>query len=114
MQEICATASAGGAGSMIQVVHGVDFSGAKQAGRNTWVARIEPARGRGRPPYRLTGLSRLEALCGTAERGPALAHLVGLIAESDAALWAMDFPFGLPVEVMRPGARWPDRLEFRR
>ena len=98
---------------MFGAIHGVDFSGAKLAGRNTWVARIEPADGPA-PPYRLTALARLETLCGTAERGPALAHLAGLIAESDAALWALDFPFGLPVEVMRPGARWPDQLEFLR
>lgn len=100
---------------MFGAIHGVDFSGAKLAGRNTWIARIEPAGGRkNAPPYRLTALSRLETLCGTAERGPALAHLAGLIAESDAALWAMDFPFGLPVEVMQAGARWPDQLTFLR
>ena len=94
-------------------IHGVDFSGAKQAGRNTWVARIEPTGGRKKaPPYRLTGLARLEALCGTAERGPA-AHLAERIAESDGALWAMDFPFGLPVEATRPGARGRNQLTFR-
>ena len=98
---------------MFGTIQGVDFSGAKLAGRNTWVARIEATGGKGQTPsYRLTALSRLETLCGTAERGPALAHLAGLVAESDAALWAMDFPFGLPVEVMRPGARWPDQLAF--
>jgi hypothetical protein len=97
---------------MFGAIHGVDFSGAKLAGRNTWVARLELAGRTNRPPYRLTDLWRLEVLCGTAERGPALAHLVKLIAESDGALWAMDFPFGLPVEVMRPGARWPDQLDF--
>ena len=100
---------------MFGAIYGVDFSGAKLAGRNTWVARIEPTGGRKKaPPYRLTALSRLETLCGTAERGPALAHLAGLIAESDAALWAMDFPFGLPVEVMKAGARWPEQLTFLR
>ena len=89
---------------MFKCVNGVDFSGAKLAGRNTWVAQLEPGGGRKKtPPYRLTALSRLETLCGTAERGPALAHLAGLIAESDAALWAMDFPFGLPIEVMQAG-----------
>jgi hypothetical protein len=95
-------------------VYGVDFSGARLAGRNTWVARIEPTGRRRGPAYRLTDLTRLEALCGTAERVPALAHLVGLIAGSDGALWALDFPFGLPVEVMAPGARWPDQLTFLR
>ena len=93
---------------MFGAVYGVDFSGARLAGRNTWVARIEPARAR-RPaaPYRLADVACLEKLCGTAERGPALAHLVRLIADSHDALWALDFPFGLPVEVMGPGARWP-------
>jgi hypothetical protein len=97
--------------------YGVDFSGARLAGRNTWVARIEPTGakpGRGRAPYRLTQLSSLERLCGTAERAPALAHLVDLIGASERALWALDFPFGLPVEVMEPGAQWASQLEFLR
>jgi hypothetical protein len=92
-------------------VYGVDFSGAKQAGRNIWVARVEPA-GLRRPAYRLAELTCLEKLSGTAERGPALAHLVQLIAASEAALWALDFPFGLPIEVMDPGARWPRQFDF--
>jgi hypothetical protein len=91
-------------------IYGVDFSGARQAGRNTWLARIEP-RGR-RPRFRLAELACLEAVSGTAERAPALAHLVGLIAASDRALWALDFPFGLPVELMDRGARWPRQLDF--
>lgn len=92
-----------------ETVFGVDFSGAKLAGRNTWVARLEPAR---RGPARLAELACLERLCGTAERGPALEHLVGLIVTSQQALWALDFPFGLPVEVMDPGARWPAQFDF--
>ena len=95
-------------------VYGVDFSGARLAGRNTWVARLEPAGRRRGPEFRLTDLARLEALCGTADRGPALAHLVGLIGGTEGALWALDFPFGLPVEVMDPGARWADQLAFLR
>src|SRR5690348_5081251 len=78
------------------VIYGVDFSGAKRAGRNTWVARVEPRR-RGRPV--LASLDRLEALCGTAGRSEVLAHLVRLVKASDAALWGFDFPFGLPVEL---------------
>jgi hypothetical protein len=93
-----------------ETIYGVDFSGAKQAGRNTWLARVEPA-GR-RPAYRLTGLTCLEKLCGTGERGAALAHLAGLIAASDGALWALDFPFGLPIEIMAPQARWPRQFDF--
>jgi hypothetical protein len=94
-------------------IYGVDFSGAKLAGKNTWVARLEPAvRGSGPPPYELTDLARLEGLCGTAERAASLDHLVRMIASSERALWAMDFPFGLPVEVMEPGAKWPAQFDF--
>ena len=96
-------------------VYGVDFSGARLAGRNTWVARVEQAgRGARTSPYRLTTLARLEDLCGTAERGAALAHLVGVIDKSEGALWALDFPFGLPVEVMGEGARWNCQFDFLR
>jgi hypothetical protein len=98
---------------MFSAIYGVDFSGAKLAGPNTWVARIEPVAGRPRlPPYRLTHLASLEKLCGAAERAPALTHLVGLIAASEQALWALDFPFGLPIEVMEPGVRWPATFDF--
>jgi hypothetical protein len=100
--------------AMFGSVYGVDFSGAKLAGRNTWVARIEAAAGRRRRPYRLTELVRLEKLCGTAERAPALAHLAAMIAASDQALWALDFPFGLPIEVMNPGIPWPAQFNFLR
>jgi hypothetical protein len=92
-------------------VHGVDFSGAKLAGRNTWVARIEHEHGHG-GGYRLTQLASLERLCGTAHRADALAHLVELIGESHDALWALDCPFGFPVEVMAPGTLWEDQFDF--
>ncbi len=92
-------------------VYGVDFSGAKLAGRNTWVARVEPRR-RGRPV--LVALDRLEALCGTAERGPALAHLVELVAGSESALWGFDVPFGLPIELFPDGAAWAAQFDFVR
>jgi hypothetical protein len=79
------------------------------------VARVEPVERRHAPPYyRLTDLRSLEKLCGTAERAPALAHLVERIAASAEALWALDFPFGLPLEVMEQGARWPAQLDFLR
>ena len=90
-------------------VYGVDFSGAKLAGRNTWVARVQPRR-RGRPV--LTELDSLEKLCGTAERGAALAHLVALVKASDAALWGFDCPFGLPLELFPPGTAWVDQFAF--
>lgn len=108
-------------------IYGVDFSGARLAGRNIWIARAEArpnsSRGgrnsrasspEGSPVLRLVELSRLESLCGTADREVALPHLVALIRHSDRAIWAMDFPFGFPIEVMAPGTRWPAQLEFLR
>jgi hypothetical protein len=90
-------------------VYGVDFSGARLAGRTTWVARLEVgARGQAA----LRSLDRLDELCGSAERAAALAALVGMIRRSAGALWAMDFPFGLPVEVMGEGASWGDQFRF--
>ena len=99
-----------------QSIFGVDFSGAKLAGRNIWVARLERRSSRSSKtrPFALTGLHCVEDLCGTAERAAALAHLVSLVRASDDALWAMDFPFGLPVEVMPARARWPQQIEFLR
>jgi hypothetical protein len=97
---------------MFSTIYGVDFSGAKLAGRNTWVARLEPVKRGQRPAYLLTKLSRLERLCGTAKRAVALAHLVNMVRASEGALWALDFPFGLPVEVMGQAAGWADQLEF--
>ena len=96
----------------VSKIYGVDFSGAKLAGRNTWVALAEVKPGL--PKYKLTNLSPLEKLCGTAERGAALKHLVRMIAESRAALWSLDFPFGLPVEVIGFGERWPSQFNLLR
>src|SRR5258708_812332 len=88
-------------------IHGVDFSGAKLAGRTIWIARCKPGR-----RLRLVDLFRLETVAGTADREPALAHLVRMIADSRDALWAIDFPFGLPTAVMRPGTSWSDLLRW--
>jgi hypothetical protein len=100
---------------MFASIYGVDFSGARLAGRSLWVARLEPTGRRNlRPHYRLADLVRMEQRCGTAERAAALAYLVEWIASSEQTLWALDFPFGLPVEVLPAGATWPDQLDFLR
>src|SRR5690348_12310698 len=100
----------------LRTVCGVDFSGARLAGRTTWVARcaVVPVRERraGVPALRLETLDRLETLAGSAEREAALAHLVAMIRASRAALWAVDAPFGLPVEVLDAGTSWTDLVRF--
>ena len=97
----------------IDEVFGVDFSGAREAGRNTWIARAvvpsaRPRRGR----LELADLASLETMCGSCEREPALAALVERVASSDQALWGMDFPFGLPIEVVDDGSTWLDQIRM--
>jgi hypothetical protein len=96
---------------MIESVYGVDFSGAKLAGRTTWLARLVPA-GRGGKRLRLVELTSLARLCGSDRRADALAALVRTVAESERALWAINFPFGFPIEVMPAGWRWADQFGF--
>ena len=97
-----------------RAVFGVDFSGARLAGRTTWIARLDPAASPGEPALTLGALDRLDRLAGTAERDAALAHLVGLVAQTTDALWAFDFPFGLPVELFPARSRWPRQLALVR
>ena len=90
-------------------IYGVDFSGAAMAGRNIWVARCTTGR---RRRLKLHDLERLEDLAGTAARGPALAHLVKMIESSHDALWAIDCPFGMPIEVLDHGCTWREQLNL--
>jgi hypothetical protein len=92
--------------------YGVDFSGAKKAGDNLWVAEVHPRTTRRGPSLELHALDRMTALCGTADRAPVLGHLVRLIAASEAALWGCDFPFGLPLELFPAGTTWPEHFTF--
>lgn len=99
---------------VIRTVYGVDFSGARLAGRTTWVAACRwSGRGKGRR-LRLQSLDSLERLSGSAERAPALRHLVGAIAASRDALWAIGAPFGLPIEVLDEGTTWSSLLRWVR
>lgn len=88
-------------------VRGVDFSGAAKAGRTAWVSdAIASADGR----LEVVDICRLEQFAGTADREPALRALVELIRESRDTLWAIDFPFGLPLEL--GFGDWPRQLEL--
>src|SRR5262249_24416077 len=91
-------------------VYGVDFSGARRAGDAIWLAEALPRRRL--PRLRLASLRSLTQICGTSERGPALRHLVTMVRESEAALWAFDFPFGFPVELFAEGATWAEQFSF--
>jgi hypothetical protein len=91
-------------------IYGVDFSGAKLAGRTLWVARARL----GGPRLILSDLFNLERACGSAQRAEALRHLVRLVRGSRDALWAVDAPFALPIEVLDPGTTWPRLLRFVR
>jgi hypothetical protein len=92
-------------------VYGVDFSGAKQAGHNTWIAHAVATRG---SRLELRSLRPLTHYSGTPERDPALAHLVGMVRGSRDALWGMDFPFALPIEVVDEGFRFAHQLAWVR
>ena len=97
-----------------RAVFGVDFSGARLAGRTTWIARLDPVASSGEPAFTLGALQRLDRLAGTAERDAALAHLVAMVAQTTDALWAFDFPFGLPVELFPARSGWPRQLALVR
>jgi hypothetical protein len=89
----------------IGTVTGVDFSGALLAGRNAWIADTEVDGER----LHLKTLQPLEKLATVAERGPALAALVEAVKRSSKTLWAMDFPFGLPIDL--GFGDWSQQLE---
>lgn len=89
----------------IRTVIGVDFSGAALAGRNIWLARCAVRAG----ALRLSALEHLEDLCGSAMRDVAYAHLIAQIQASRDALWGIDFPFGLPIELGL--GDWKDQLD---
>jgi len=90
----------------VKTIIGVDFSGAKLAGRNIWLAEVGVSRDR----LRLRDLASLESLAGTPERGLALAHLVDRITQSHDTLWAIDFPFALPIELACMGSKFAEQL----
>jgi len=90
-----------------QTVYGVDFSGARRAGRAIWIAEASRHRG----ALQLDRLDRLDHLTGTDERDACLATLLARIRLSENALWGIDAPFGLPIALFPDGTRWRDTLD---
>lgn len=93
-------AGGGEFGPLVERVHGVDFSGAADAGRHIWIAsgtidgdalRIEECR-------------RAESLPGAGRRrDQSLAALRAFIAGERGAAIGLDFPFSLPLSLVGAG-----------
>lgn len=100
----------------IRTVFGIDFSGAKSAGKNAWMAQMTVLDPNNRAPqqkitsplFKLVDLRPLGRLAGGDERDVVYPFLTRSILDSDHALWGMDFPFGLPIELGL--GDWPDQL----
>lgn len=91
-----------------EAIYGVDFSGAKRAGKNAWVACLVPKGSR----FALSELQSLGEVCGTDERTVCLRGLVERVLLSRGALWGMDFPFGLPQGLFEPSTTWQAQLDW--
>jgi hypothetical protein len=85
-------------------VYGVDFSGAKDAGRRIWVSCGVMEDGR----LRIESCLRCDEIPGSGrERVRCLAALLELIdRETATAAFGLDFPFGLPRRHLRAGTSW--------
>lgn len=91
-----------------RTVFGLDFSGARQAGRFAWLAELEVAPDR----LKLRRLASLGTLAGADDRELVLPWLVDAIRSTEDALWGIDAPFGLPVELFEPDVGWRDQLAW--
>ena len=78
-------------------IHGIDFSGAEDAGRRIWIASgiVEGQ------SVRIEQCRRAETLPGADKtRSRCLAALRDFIASSKKGVFGLDFPFGLPRELV--------------
>ncbi len=85
-------------------IFGVDFSGARDAGKAIWIAQGMRRRG----TFEIATCRPLGA-GGGASKSPVecCAELVALIATNPAAIFGFDFPFSLTRDLI-PDARWED------
>ena len=91
----------------VRRIYGVDFSGARDAGRKIWVAGAEASRG----VLRIEVVLRADCLPGSAASRPAcLAALRDFIARSKNAAFGLDFPFSLPRSILPTGI-WQEFIE---
>lgn len=99
---------------------GVDFSGARYAGRSTWIAT-------GRPDAGTLAIADIRPAASLAGGGTGLhamlAALRARLLQAEGAIVGLDFPFALPLELQRDEdwvefagrftRRWPDAQSFR-
>jgi hypothetical protein len=101
-------------------IHGVDFSGATQAGRKIWIASGVIRR----QTLQIEGCCRGETLPGSGpERDRCLAALRDVIRSEPSGVFGLDFPFGLPQALVQATdwtsflaafpERYPSPLKFR-
>ncbi|WP_335999900.1 DUF429 domain-containing protein [Halorientalis halophila] len=74
-------------------IHGVDFSGAAQAGHGTWIAEASVSDG----DLRIESCRSAADRFGVAERAPCLGQLVEFLRETETV--GLDFPFGVPATI---------------
>jgi hypothetical protein len=87
-------------------IFGLDFSGARKAGRLIWLAEAE----RGANGLRILSCMPAADLPGSdANREAALAALRKFIAATPGAIFGCDFPFSLPQHLIQAKS-WPDFL----
>ncbi|MCI0339931.1 MAG: hypothetical protein L0216_02065 [Planctomycetales bacterium] len=84
-------------------VFGVDFSGARDAGRRIWVARLVLADALLRID---TCVAAADLPGGGEERDRALAALRDLIARTPGGTFGLDFPFGVHRDLVLPQGNW--------
>ena len=83
-------------------IYGIDFSGAKKAGKKIWIAEgiVEDNRLRIRECFRAADLPN-----SSSDRDQSLTSLRNFIRDKGPAILGFDFPFGLP-EVFVGRAKW--------
>jgi hypothetical protein len=88
----------------ISRVYGVDFSGAEDAGKHIWITEgiVEGNRLRVEKCYPARQLPGADA-----KRQTSMTALRNLIANADSVAFGMDFPFGLPSDLV-VSASWTD------
>ena len=104
--------------SHVRRVYGIDFSGAKDAGKHIWIA-AGLVKGNA---LKIEGCQRADDLLGWKDLGQCLSVLREFVAGERRAVFGLDFPFGLPRELLNQGSweefifdfpkRYPSAEEF--